>query len=86
MFGNPDTDKICTSHVERMNLSIRMVVRRLTRLTNALSKKWYNLKCALALYFAYYNFCRIHSSLRCTPAMEAGITNTIWEIEDLLTR
>src|SRR6202040_346026 len=58
--------------VERGNLSIRTSVRRLTRLTNTFSKKWENLIAALALYFAYYNFCRIHSTIRCTPAMEAG--------------
>jgi transposase-like protein/IS1 family transposase len=85
VFGNPDPEKICTSHVERQNLNIRMAMRRFTRLTNAFSKKWSNLKAALALYFAYYNFCRIHSSIRCTPAMEAGITKHVWELKDLLT-
>lgn len=85
VFGNPDPEKICTSHVERQNLNIRMAMRRFTRLTNGFSKKWENLKAALALYFAYYNFCRIHSSIRCTPAMEAGVTNTVWELKDLLT-
>ncbi len=84
VFGNPDPEKICTSHVERRNLNIRMAMRRFTRLTNAFSKKWENLRAALALYFAYYNFCRIHSSIRCTPAMEAGITKHIWELKDLL--
>jgi len=84
VFGNPDPEKICTSHVERQNLNIRMAMRRFTRLTNAFSKKWSNLKAALALYFAYYNFCRIHSSIRCTPAMEAGITKRVWELKDLL--
>ncbi|MEA2172905.1 MAG: hypothetical protein QOD00_497 [Blastocatellia bacterium] len=85
VFGNPDPEKICTSHVERQNLNIRMAMRRFTRLTNGFSKKWENLKAALALYFAYYNFCRIHSSIRCTPAMEAGITGHVWELQDLLT-
>jgi IS1 family transposase len=85
VFGNPDPEKICTSHVERQNLNIRMAMRRFTRLTNAFSKKWENLKAALALYFAYYNFYRIHSSIRCTPAMEAGITKSVWELKDLLT-
>lgn len=83
-WGNPDPERISTSHVERQNLTIRMQVRRLTRLTNAFSKKWENLQAALALHFAYYNFCRIHKTLRCTPAMEAGITDRIWEIKDLL--
>lgn len=84
MWGNPDPERICTSHVERQNLTMRMMMRRLTRLTNAFSKKWENLKAALALHFAYYNFCRIHKSIRCTPAMEAGITKHVWELEDLL--
>lgn len=75
-WGNPIPERICTSHVERHNLTMRMMIRRLTRLTNAFSKKWENLRAALALHFAYYNFCRIHKTIRCTPAMEA---------EDLLT-
>jgi len=83
-WGNPDPERISTSHVERQNLTVRMQVRRLTRLTNAFSKKWENLQAALALHFAYYNFCRIHKTLRCTPAMEAGIADRIWEIKDLL--
>jgi hypothetical protein len=85
VFGNPEPEKICTSHVERQNLNIRMAMRRFTRLTNAFSKKWENLKAAIAFYFAYYNFCRIHSSIRCTPAMEAGITKSVWSLKDLLT-
>ena len=85
VFGNPDPERICTSHVERQNLNIRMAMRRFTRLTNAFSKKWENLKAALAFYFAYYNFCRIHSTIRCTPAMEAGITKSVWSLRDLLT-
>jgi transposase-like protein len=83
--GRPDPDRVCTSHVERQNLTIRMSMRRLTRLTNGFSKNWENLKAAYALHFAYYNFCRIHSSIRCTPAMEAGITKSVWSIRDLLT-
>jgi IS1 family transposase len=83
-WGNPDRDRICTSHVERQNLTMRMMMRRLTRLTNAFSKKWENLRAALALHFAYYNFCRVHKTLRCTPAMEAGIAKTIWTLQDLL--
>lgn len=82
--GNPDKDRISTSYVERSNLTMRMSMRRLTRLTNGFSKKWENLNYALALYFAYYNFCRIHKTIRCTPAMEAGIAKTVWEIRDLL--
>lgn len=85
VFGNPDPERISTSHVERQNLTMRMMMRRLTRLTNAFSKKWENLRAALALHFAYYNFCRIHKKIRCTPAMEAGITKTIWTLQDLLT-
>lgn len=84
-WGNPNPEKICTSHVERQNLNIRMAMRRFTRLTNGFSKKWENLKAALALYFAYYNFCRIHSTIRCTPAMESGITKHVWTLRELLT-
>lgn len=84
-WGEPDKERICTSHVERQNLTLRMSMRRLTRLTNAFSKTWANLKAAYALQFAYYNFCRIHKSLRCTPAMAAGITKHVWELRDLLT-
>src|SRR5437868_12112570 len=84
MIGNPEEHRICTSIVERSNLSIRTSVRRLTRLTNAFSKKWEHLRAMLALYFAYYNFCRIHSSIRCTPAMESGITGHVWELRDLV--
>jgi hypothetical protein len=84
MWGNPDAERICTSHVERANLTMRMQIRRLTRLTNAFSKKWENLKAALALYFAWYNFCHIHRTLRVTPAMEAGITDHIWNVSELI--
>jgi len=82
--GNPDKDRISTSYVERSNLTMRMSMRRLTRLTNAFSKKFENLNYALALFFAYYNFCRIHKTIRCTPAMEAGLTKTVWTLKDLL--
>jgi transposase-like protein/IS1 family transposase len=82
--GDPDPDHISTSFVERQNLTMRMAIRRFTRLTNAFSKKLDNLKAAVALHFAYYNFCRVHSSLRVTPAMEAGITDHIWTIAELL--
>jgi IS1 family transposase len=84
LIGYPEPHRICTSIVERGNLSIRTSIRRLTRLTNAFSKKWENLRAALALYFAYYNFCRIHSSIRCTPAMESGLTEHVWTLRDLL--
>ena len=84
IIGQPDEDRIYTSHVERQNLTMRMMMRRLTRLTNAFSKKWENLKAALALHFAYYNFCRIHKTIRCTPAMEAGIEKSVWGLTDLL--
>jgi hypothetical protein len=75
---------VSTSYVERQNLTMRMSMRRLTRLTNAFSKKWENLNSALALHFAYYNFCRIHSSLRVTPAMEAGVTDHLWSLDELI--
>jgi IS1 family transposase len=83
--GNPDIKSVSTSYVERQNLTMRMSMRRFTRLTNAFSKKVDNLHHALALHFMYYNFCRIHQSLRITPAMAAGVTDRLWEIEDILT-
>ncbi len=82
--GNPDPDRICTSIVERSNLSLRMSLRRFTGLTNGYSKKWENHCAAVMLWFAYYNFCRIHSSIRVTPAMEAGITDYVWDLSELL--
>jgi len=84
--GNPDIAHVSTSHVERMNLSIRMQNRRFTRLTNGFSKKLDNHIHALALYFAFYNFCRIHKSLRVTPAMAAGITDRLWSLEDIVAK
>ena len=75
---------VSTSYVERQNLTMRMSMRRFTRLTNAFSKKIENLAYAVALHFMYYNFCRIHQTLRVTPAMEAGITDHVWDIEDIL--
>ncbi len=84
--GNPDIAHVSTSHVERMNLSIRMQNRRFTRLTNAFSKKLDNHIHALALYFAFYNFCRIHKSLRMSPAMAAGITDRLWSLEDIVAK
>jgi hypothetical protein len=81
--GKPDLSKASTSHIERQNLTIRMSMRRMTRLTNAFSEKWMNLKWAYALNFAYYNFCRVHKTLRITPAMEAGIADHVWTLTEL---
>ncbi len=85
VMGSPEPQRISTSHVERQNLTVRMHLRRFTRLTNAFSKKLDNMKAALALHFAHYNFCRVHSSLRVTPAMEAGIADHIWSIEEVVS-
>lgn len=85
VIGDPNPAKICTSHIERQNLTMRMQMRRLTRLTNGFSKKWENHWAALCLHFAYYNFCRIHRTLRVTPAMQSGITDRPWDIADLLS-
>jgi hypothetical protein len=82
--GHPKRSRVSTSYIERQNLTIRMQMRRFTRLTNAYSKKLDNLKAAVALHFFHYNFMRIHMTLRVTPAMEARITNHIWEWEELL--
>jgi len=71
LLGSPDDSRVCTSHAERQNLTMRMTLRRLTRLTNGHSKKWENHRAALALYFAYYNFCRVHSTLK-EAATETG--------------
>ncbi|HYM06084.1 MAG TPA: IS1 family transposase [Terriglobales bacterium] len=84
VMGRPDPERICTSHVERQNLTMRMQMRRFTRLTNGFSKKFENHWAAVCLWFAYYNFCRIHSTIRVTPAMEAGITDHVWELKELL--
>jgi IS1 family transposase len=81
--GNPDPKHVSTSYVERQNLSMRMSIRRFTRLTNAFSKKVENHAAAVALWFTYYNFCRVHQTLRVTPAMEAGISNHVWSISEL---
>ena len=88
--------KVCTSHVERGNLSIRMGVRRMTRLTNAFSKKWENHEAALALWFLFYNFCRPHATLSKavdgetrrpkTPAMAAGMIDHVWSLSELLNQ
>jgi IS1 family transposase len=82
--GNPDPKRICTSIIERSNLSLRMGQRRFTRLTNAFGRKWESQWAAVTLWYTYYNFCRVHKSLRVTPAMEAGITDHIWELSELL--
>lgn len=82
--GRPDMDLICTSHVERLNATTRLHMRRLTRLTHAFSKKLENFEAAVALHFAYYNFVRRHGSLRMTPAMFAGIERDFWTVEDLV--
>jgi len=82
--GNPDRKHISTSYVERQNLTMRMSMRRFTRLTNGFSKKVENHAHSISLHFMYYNFCRIHQTLRVTPAMEAGVSDHVWEIEDVI--
>lgn len=84
IMGHPDEKHISTSYVERQNLTMRMSMRRFTRLTNAFSKKIENHCYAVVLHFVYYNFCRIHKTLRVTPAMESGLTKDLWEIEDIV--
>jgi transposase-like protein/IS1 family transposase len=84
VMGFPKKNMICTSHVERQNLSIRMGMRRMTRLTNAFSKKWENLEAAYALWFAYYNWCRKHQALGMTPAMRQGLTDHQWTVGELV--
>jgi IS1 family transposase len=82
--GDPDPDHISTSYVERSNLTMRMSMRRFARLTNAFSKKVENHIAAISLYFMFYNFCRIHQTLRVTPAMEAGISDHVWSVEEVV--
>lgn len=84
-IGRPDKDRVCTSYIERNNLNVRMQIRRMTRLTNAFSKKWENHEAAMALYFGDYNFCRKHGTLKMTPAQAAGITDHQWTVEELLS-
>ncbi len=84
LSGNPDTQHISTSYVERQNLNLRMGVRRFTRLTNAFSKKFENHCHMVAIYHAYYNFCRVHQTLRVTPAMEAGLADHVWTVLELV--
>ncbi len=82
--GKPNPDNISTSYVERQNLTMRMSMCRFTRLTNAFSKKMENHNHAVALHFMHYNFCRIHQTLKVTPAMEAGVTNRLWDVSDIV--
>lgn len=81
--GDPDVKHVSTSYVERQNLTMRMCMRRFTRLTNAFSKKIENLAHAVALHFMYYNFARVHKTLRVTPAMEAGVSDHVWSLEEI---
>jgi IS1 family transposase len=84
IHGEPDRKHVSTSYIERHNLTLRMGIRRYTRLTNAHSKKLENHTAALGLLLCYYNFCRVHQTIRCTPAMAAGITSKVFKIEDLI--
>jgi len=82
--GDPEWKHISTSYAERNNLNVRMHMRRMTRLTNAFSKKMENHAHAMALHFLYYNFVRIHKTLKVTPAMAAGVTDRLWEVVDMV--
>ena len=84
--GMPDVKKICTSHIERQNLTLRMHCRRLTRLTNAFSKKLENCEAAVAMNFCYYNFVKTHGAIRMTPAQAAGVENSAWTVGELVER
>jgi hypothetical protein len=84
VIGDPDMKHVSTSYAERNNLNIRMHSRRMTRLTNAFSKKMENHAHAMALHFLYYNFVRIHKTLKITPAMAAGVTDRLWEVSDMV--
>ena len=84
VMGYPEMDLISTSHIERLNGTTRLHMRRLTRLTYAFSKKLENFEAAVALHFAYYNFCRTHGGLKTTPAMRAGVERTFWSVADLV--
>jgi hypothetical protein len=81
--GDPDPKHVSTSFVERQNLTMRMQMRRFTRLTNGFSKKVDNHRHSVALHYMHYNFCRVHQTLRVTPAMQAGLTDHVWSIEEL---
>jgi hypothetical protein len=82
--GRPNPENISTSYVERFNLSSRMQMRRCTRLTNGFSKKLENHRAAISLWVCFYNLCRVHETLRCTPAMALGVTDHIWTISELV--
>jgi len=82
--GNPDMAHVSTSYVERQNLTMRMHMRRFTRLTNGFSKKVENHAYAVALHYMYYNFVRLHGKIRVTPAMAAGVTDRLWEVSDIV--
>jgi len=82
--GNPKLHLISTSHIERQNLTIRMQLRTFTRLTNAFSKKLGNLKAAIAIHFCWYNFCRVHQTLRVTPAIQTGLSDHVWTIAEVM--
>jgi transposase-like protein/IS1 family transposase len=84
--GSPDLDGASTSFVERSNKTLRMQIRRFTRLTDGHSKLWRNHEAAIALFFTYYNFCRVHMSLKCTPAMKAGLTDHVWSMREVLEK
>jgi hypothetical protein len=84
IVGAPDPSHVSTSHIERQNLTMRMNIRRFTRLTNAFSKKLDNHMHSVALFYMHYNFVRIHQSLRVTPAQEAGLTSRVWSISDIV--
>ncbi len=86
VYGNPDPELITTTTIESRNLLLRMGNRRYARATNAFSRKEQNLRASVALHFTYYNFCRVHPVIRCTPAMEVGLTDHIWEIEELIAK
>jgi IS1 family transposase len=85
VVGQPKLANISTSFVERQNLTMRMSMRRFTRLTNAFSKKIDNLEHSVAIHFMHYNFCRVHQTLRVTPAMEAGVTDHVWTVEEMIS-
>jgi IS1 family transposase len=85
-LGNPDLEAACTSHIERSNKTLRMQIRRFTRLTDGHSKLWRNHEAAIALFFAYYNFCRVHSTIKTTPAANAGLTDHVWSVQELIER
>jgi hypothetical protein len=84
VMGNPDPAHVSTSYIERQNLTMRMSMRRFTRLTNGFSKKAENHAHAVALHYMHYNYCRVHQTLRVTPAMEAGLADHVWTMDDLI--